>query len=178
MKTIEIEETVFQALEKRVQGFGDTPNDVIKRLIAEVETAVVNGENQSPPFEKQKSPIVDLVQSPQYLRGDARQRYFNLLRFLYQSDQSQFNDHFNGFRLGSRIQISTSKEDIENSGTSTHPMPLDGTPYFVLSNLSNDRKRAILDLILRQYRYSNDVIETVLRSIPDSGITRPRRTVF
>jgi negative regulator of replication initiation len=80
--------------------------------------------------------------------------------------------------MGKRVQISKSKDEIENSGTSTHPMPLDETPFWVLSNLSNDRKRAILEVILRFYKYSNEITEMVIRSIPDSGITRPRRMVL
>lgn len=178
MKVIEIEDAVFHALGRRAIGFGVTPNDVIKRLLAAVPQPTNEGGGDGPPqapqqTDRKNSPIVDLVQSPEYLRGDGKERYFAVLSFLLKIDDTRF-DRFNGFRLGSRVQISKSREEIENSGTSTHPQRLNGT-YWVMSNLSNTRKRAILEVILREFGFPADAIAIVLKSIPDSGIVRTHR---
>ncbi len=177
MKTIEIEEEVFRTLETKVRGFGDTPNDVIKRLLAEPQIAEKKGERQSATTNGMQNPIVELVQSKSYQWADAKERYFAVLDFLYGANRAKF-EHFNGFRLGSRVQISRSKEEIENSGKSTYPQSLKETGYWVMSNLSNDRKRAILEIILRDFGYSTDVITAVLKSIPDSKITRTSRIIL
>lgn len=173
MKTIDIDDEVYQALEKRAIGFNLNPNEVIKRLLAS-QPKVEAQQDHSPTANGQISPIVELVQSSEYLRGVAKDRYFNILHFLYRADQSQF-ERLNGFRAGSRVQISKNKQEIENSGVSTQPQQLVGTPFWVSSNLSNGRKRAILEILLRDFRYTDDIIRIVLRTIPDSGIRRSSR---
>lgn len=176
MKTIEIEDEVFHSLETRVRGFGDTPNDVIKRLLTEPPIPNHKEPTQGPPANGKQEPIVELVQSKAYQWRDAKERYFAVLEFLHKAKPAQFQN-FNGFRLGSRVQISKSKEDIENSGKSTHPQPLMDTGYWIMSNLSNDRKRAILEIMLRDFGYTAETITAVLKSIPDSGITRTNRII-
>jgi negative regulator of replication initiation len=68
-------------------------------------------------------------------------------------------------------------DQIKNSGASTHPQQLDETPFWVLGNLSNDRKRAIVEVVLRHYKYNDATISAVLRTIPDSGIRRTGRII-
>jgi len=171
---IEIQDSIFRALAKRVVGFGDTPNDVIKRLLDEADedgcAAQPNHKprpDNGPKVDTKPDPLAVLVESPEYKRRDGKGRYFEVLRFLY--NNSKEFAKLNGYRKGRRIQISTSAENIEQHGKSTIPQKLEGTPYWVSTNLSHQRKRAILDDILRLLRYPNDVIDLVMKSIPDEG---------
>jgi negative regulator of replication initiation len=178
MKTIEIDELVFHALEKRVIGFGETPNDVIRRLLNgedNGETAVERDARPGPGggVKTIKHPLIELVESPEYLRQDGKGRYFNILGFLHKADPQEF-EKLDNFRMGSRVQISKAQEAIERSGRSTMPQKLEGTPYWVLSNLANPRKRDILADVLRVLRYPKEVIAAAVGSIPDSGISRKR----
>jgi negative regulator of replication initiation len=179
MKTIQLEDSVFATLEHRVRGFNDTPNDVIKRLLEE------SGESNNsvhtelkptaPPAASQKTgAIVQLVQSPKYLMGDAKDRYFAVLEFLYHQHQKEFS-LLENFHRGKRINFARDAKTIEESGSSTYPQKIPNTPYYVLTNLSNPRKRQILEDILRMFNYPNTEIGIVLNSIPDSGISRPKR---
>ena len=106
--------------------------------------------------------------------GDGKERYFAVLRHLFQKNGEQFGQ-LEGFRRGSRVNISKDERKIEQSGTSTNPQKLEGTPYYVMTNLDNRRKREILEDVLRILRYPADVIKVVVSSIPDSGISRPKR---
>jgi negative regulator of replication initiation len=175
MKTIDIEDAVFQALEKLVKGFDEKPNDVIKRLLF---TAASAPRAVEPAIGlkagSKKDPLVEFVESPEYLCCDAKARYFGVLRFLFKNHPQEFVK-LDGYKRGKRIQISKDAMTIERSGHSTIPQKLDGTPYWVLSNLSNLRKRAILEDALRYFHYPNEIIDPVLKSIPDSGISRSKR---
>ena len=179
MKTIQIEDEVFQALESKVKGFGETPNDVIKRLLFEFKSPQTKPAKNGETVERLAKPdsLVELVSAPEFLTGDAKERYFEVLRFLC-TDKPQEFAKLNGFRRGSRIQISTDRNAIEKSGRNTHPQRLEGTPYWVLSNHSTGRKRAILSHILRLLRYDSEVISSVMKAIPDSGISRTRYQAF
>ena len=174
MINIEIEDAVYRDLEKRVR-FGEMPNDVIKRLLSTLANAPVMHKpmNRLNATEK-KHPLVEFVESPGYLCNDAKGRYFAVLRFLHENHSTEFIK-LNGFKRGRRVQISTDAAVIEKSGHSTNPQKLEGTPYWVLSNLSNLRKRAILEDALRYFHYPNDIIDPVLKTVPDSGISRSKR---
>jgi len=167
MKTIEIEDVVYSALEERVQGFGEKPNDVIKRLLAGIDgqksygSGTVSSERPS----TTKSPILGLVESPEYRRGKAKDRYFDVLRFIYQENPQQF-EKLEGFRKGSRVQISKTPSEIRQSGRHTYPQQLDGTPFWVMTNLSNERKQTLLEDIMRFLGYPEEIITVVVKSVP------------
>ncbi|MDB6021212.1 MAG: SeqA protein [Pedosphaera sp.] len=180
MKTIEIEDSVFHTLAKRVIGFGDTPNEVIKRLLIDAEggpcgvtSPVTPSPTRSPDSVAQKHSFIEFVEAPEFLRGDFKSRYFDVLRYLYTNHPADF-EKLDGYKRGRRVQISKDPSTIEKSGRSTNPQKLDGTPYWVLSNLSNPRKRSILEDILRLFKYPKEIITAVIKSIPDSDISRPR----
>ena len=175
MKTIEIEDEVFRVLESKVKGFGVTPNDVLKQLLFESKSVLPKSAKNG---EAEKAhPLQELVSSPEFLTGKVKDRYFAVLRFLC-SDKPQEFAKLNGFRRGSRIQLSTDKNIIENSGQNTFPQKLEGTPYWVLTNLSTQRIRVILNDILHLLRYDSSLIASVIRAIPDSGISRRRERLF
>jgi negative regulator of replication initiation len=165
MINIEIEDSVYKALESKVKRFGEKPNDVIKRLLidsepTEEESSARNGHVIS----ENGHPLVKLVSSPEFLRDNAKERYFAVLKFLYKDKPQEFAK-LNGYKKGSRIQISTDEIAIKTSGRHTWPQKLYDTPYWVSSNLSNDRKRIVLEDVLKLLLYENDVIAAVLKTI-------------
>lgn len=179
MKTIQIDDEVFHALESKVKGFGETPNDVIKRLLLDLKSPQTKPAKNGETVERlaKLHPLVELVSSPEFLTRKAKERYFEVLRFVC-TDRPQEFAKLNGFKRGSRIQISTDRNAIEKSGRNTHPQKLEGTHYWVLSNLSNNRIRVILSYILRLLRYDSGVISSVTKAIPDSGSSRTRWQAF
>jgi negative regulator of replication initiation len=180
MKTIQLEDNVFAALEKRVQGFHDTPNDVVKRLLEESHEK----DNSTQPKSKTEkvssngpqhiSALIQLVQSPKYLMEDAKGRYFSVLEFLYQRHKDKFSV-LEQYGRGKRTNFAREAKTIEQSGNSTFPERIPNTPYFALTNLPNLRKRLILSDLLKMFHYLPEEISIVLKSIPDSGISRPKR---
>lgn len=176
MKTIEVDDDVFEGLEARARGFGDSPNLVIKRLIeaASLTGPAVNGSNGDHSSPKEVSPFFGLLNSAEFQREDGKGRYKLILRRIHETNPEGLR-RFVGYRRGSRVNIALDPKSIEESGSSTMPESVEGTPYYVLTNLSNKRKREILGDILQGLRYSPDDADEILKSIPDSGITRKKR---
>jgi negative modulator of initiation of replication len=172
-KTIEVQDSVYAALEKRVSRFGETPNDIIKRLLAGSPSEPVSDrpvlKSQKPP-----SPLIALIQSPEYGRMDGRKRYFEILALLYSLQPDAF-ETLEGFSRGSRVHFSRDVQKIETSGNRTMPKQLEGTPFFVLTNLDHKRKREMISDVMRQLGHPAELITIVAGSIPDSGISRSRR---
>jgi negative regulator of replication initiation len=179
MKTIQIEDEVFAVLESRVRGFSDTPNEVIKRLLE--SSAADDSSLTKPKSDKisssnnssKISAIVHLVQSPEYLMGDAKGRYFAVLEFLYHQQKDKFSV-LEQYGRGKRIIFARDAKTIEESGNSTFPQRIPNTPYYAVTNLPNSRKRKILEGALGIFHYPSAEIGLVLKSIPDSGISRPK----
>ena len=175
MKTIEIEDAVYAALEKQVRSFGEKPNDVIKRILASPEGQKTNsngaGLSERPIAEK--SPLIRFVESPEYLRGKAKERYFSVLRFIYSEKREQF-EKLEGFRKGSRVQISKDAAKIRQSGRHTCPQKLDETPFWVMTNLSNERKQTLLQDIMQFLGYPKETTDFVVKTITTHYLTPSR----
>jgi negative regulator of replication initiation len=180
MKTIQLEDDVFAALESKVRGFHDSPNDVIKRLLGKSgESNNLAPKKPNPTLapsgaSQKESAIIQLVQSPKYLMGDAKDRYFAVLEFFYRHHPNEFS-LLENYGRGKRVNFARNAKTIEESGNSTFPEQIPNTPYYVLTNLSNPRKRQILEDILKIFKYPTSEIAIVLKSLPDSGISRPKR---
>ena len=180
MKTIDIEDDVFAALEKQVRGFNDTPSSAIRRLLAQAPSAVPQPDHPAGqlPNGPPTNPFAPLLGSPSYLMANAGSRYFQLLAFLHQlQGEGQFAQ-LETANFGGRAYFARDAATIEQSGSSTNPKPIPGTKFFALSTLSNSAKRKIISDILRRFTYHRTVITEVLSTIPDSGIVKSRHAVY
>ena len=177
MKTIEVDDQVYEDLSQRVQGFNESPNSVIKRLLKlpsgepvltnETETEVESPEASQP------SELEVLLNSPEFRRLDGIGRYLHLLQFLHSSSPEAFEKLPAYRRKGAkRINFSNNPQEIRSSGSNTKPQQIPGTEFFVLSNLDNKSKRKILADIMPEFGFSWEEIKTVLKALPDSGIKR------
>ena len=181
MKTIEISDSVYTALSQRVKGFGETPNTVIERLLNRLDELEKPTLKKLPPakepsHDEAEGPLTKLITSLEYQRCDAVGRYISILSKLYKINPGKF-EQLTRYRRkgGKRVNFAKSSQEIEQSGSSTYPQPITGTPFFVLTNLDNRSKRHILADVLPFFGISKNHIQEVIKTIPDSGITRSVR---
>ena len=176
MKTIEIQDDVYQALEKQVRGFNDTPSSVIRRLLAQAAASSRGPETkpEDKPNGTLANPFSTLLASPKYSMANAGERYFQLLSFLHQLHGEEQFSQLTTVRFGGRTYFAHTAEAIEESGSSTNPKPIPGTKLYALSTLSNSAKRKLITAILRLFKYDQPIINQVIATLPDSGITKPR----
>lgn len=173
MKTIEVEDNIFEALEARAIGFGASPSTVIEGLlnIARIEITKKNDPSEQ---ENEHHPLLQLIAAPEYRTSNGKEKYFAVLRYLYKNHKSNL-DRLLSYRRGTRINFAVDPRAIEESGKDTKPQRLEGTPLYVMTNLNHPDKRAILQDILPLYPFPMSVIRAVIQSIPDSNISRPKR---
>jgi len=163
MKTIEIDEGVYGVLEKAARGFNETPNDVLRRLLAVRQEPEVNP--TSP-----RSLLREYMESTsfRFWGGNAKKRYLGLMSFLHDRDPKRFAE-FDGYRRGRRVHISKSRETIEQSGSSTQPQQIGKTEFFAITNLPNSLKRVIISDLLRAYSFSEEDIDSARRALSDDS---------
>src|ERR1700733_14376161 len=102
MINIEIDDTVYQALKCKIKGFGEQPNDVIKRLLFESNPLAEGKTEDKPTSINNDHPLAKLVSSPQFLRENAKGRYFLVLEFLHLENPQEFAK-LDGYKKGSRV---------------------------------------------------------------------------
>lgn len=163
MRTIEISEETFSALRDRIRDFGETPDSVIQRLLAARETTSPFPQETTIAGELQK-----FLPSTAFQHLNGLERYFRILEFLYNQKPKEFRNLV-GLKFGKRIQIAADEETIQQSGRSTFPKPIPGTPFWAVTNLSNRSKRDVIFSAMRMLNYPEAEIRVVLNYIPDSS---------
>lgn len=176
MPTIEISQETLEALRHKVKDFGESPESVIRRLLAEAEGR--KDLPKSPDSSVRSSPLKRLVESQDFQHLNGRDRYFCILEFLYNAHKELFMERSCGLKFGKRIQIARTKEEIESSGKSTFPEQVPGTDVWALTNLSNRSKRDVIHAIMQRLGYSQNDIRVAIQAIPDSTTSRSSTDIF
>ena len=172
MKSIELSDETYAALEAQVQGFNDSAEMVIRRLLQ--KTSVFT---QNVPAHDVSSELGEFVSTKDFRHQNGKGRYLALFKFLYEKDSVKFT-LLDGLRRGKRIQISRDRNQIEKSGKSTFPEQIPGTPYWALTNLSNRSKRDVIYSAFSRLGCSDDDIRVAVQSIPDSSLERSSLKYF
>lgn len=97
-------------------------------------------------------------------RRNPTDHYLSLLSAAYKDKGADFEKvlALTGRR---RKYFGRSSEEIEKSGTSTHPRQIPDSPYWALTNADTDQKREMLTGALRVLGYSSDDIEAAVQSV-------------
>ena len=173
MKTIAIDEEVFGELQRRVQGFNESPNDVLRKVL-KLSDGGSDNKPESPRTPLPPSPILEMVGSSEYwTRPTAVDQYLYILFWLYQRHRDDF-PRIEKFGSGKRVYFSKDQNRILTTGKSVTAKPIPKSPYWALVTLDNPRKRMIIIDILRLLGYSDSEADAVARTIEDSGRRRGR----
>ena len=176
MKTIELNDDTYAALEAQVRGFGDTPESVIRRLLSLQSQPADQRQSLTRPSEVNPA-LEKLVNSSLFKHQNGKGRYLALLAFLHKQDSESFS-HLDGLRRGKRIQIARDKAQIEASGKSTFPELISESQFWALTNLSNRSKRDVIFSAFGKLGYPDADIRIAVQSIPDSGLERSSLKFF
>lgn len=159
MRTIEVDEDVYQHILRRAIAIGESASEILRR---ELGVAVPDTRrNQDSPQENSKQTDSDdlraFVKSPEFLRhSSAVSRYLALLSHIYRKDPKRFADILN-LSGRERKYFATSKDELLKHGRSVHPRNIPGTPYWAVTNTDSSRKVRMLADVLRLLGYSSDL---------------------
>ena len=141
MKTIQIDEEVYEALLGKVRDFGDTPNLILRR-----EFSIHGSEKVTTP---QESPFQEFLDSTEFrFAKGAVGRFLAILSWLYK----QHGDTFavvEGIRGRGRIYFSKNVQELKNSGRSVNPKEIPNSPYWVITTTPTDLKQDMLGQVMK-----------------------------
>ena len=161
MKTIEVSDEVYEALQKLATGFHRTPDEVLASLL--------NVPTGSP---EAAEPLAAFVLSAEFRsKFTDADRYLSLLGWIASRHGGDFGEFIRSLP-GGRLYLSMSQEEILATCRHNQARQIDGTQYWAIMNIDTPTKRRFLARVLEFVGYRAEVIEFVCGFI---GQKRPMR---
>lgn len=176
MKTIEIDEELYQHLASNTQYIGESASSILRRLLAfgeqaqEIEQKAdsISEPSQEPaaqPAPKEPEPLegslFDYINKEELaMQRGAVGRFLLILGALYRVHPKQFKNVCD-IRGRDRLYFADSEEALAESGSSTKPRQIPESPYWVITNSNTTRKKMMLTEVAISLGYSVDDAEKI-----------------
>ncbi|MCG7550351.1 replication initiation negative regulator SeqA [Pseudoalteromonas sp. Of7M-16] len=178
MKTIEIDDELYQYIASNTQSIGESASQILRRLLELEPTQGNSGTIQTEVKEAEPVQIENKVEEKiEPVRESAN--VFNILnkeelamqkgvvgRFLFilaafhRTHKAQFNKVLE-IKGRDRIYFATSKEALLESGSSMNPKNITESEYWVMTNSNTTRKKMMLHEVALILGYTQQQAETV-----------------
>lgn len=181
MKSIEIDEELYQYIASQTQYIGESASSILRRLLAmesqgstseeTVTSAPVKAEASEAkpekeakavkPVEADKGSVFDHINKEDLAtqRG-AVGRFLVILQALYRVHQNDF-DVVCGIRGRDRLYFANNENALAESGSSTKPRQIPDSPYWVITNSNTTRKKMMLTEVSLALGYSEEQAEKI-----------------
>ena len=164
MKTIEIDEELYQFIAGQTKHIGEDASSILRRLLnfnqPEMTKAdpILAKENHYPIFN-------DLLTSDTFSNEKSIiSRFLLLLGALYNYNPALFSIAATSLHGSKRQYLAKDKQSLETSGKNTKPREIIGTPYWVISNTNTARKLYIIESIMSDMGTSESMINQVIHA--------------
>jgi len=176
MKTIEVEDDLYQYIASQTQHIGESASEILRRLLLQqapashqqapathpaalaplAETTRAEQIEAEVAAELEVVPgIAELIDRKQLLKQKGVVgRFLYLLQRLYETQPNRFHRVLT-IRGPHRIYFAMSKEALLAAGSSTNPKQVPNSPYWVISNNNTDKKREMLTLACQKLGYDS-----------------------
>lgn len=160
MPQVGLDDDIVDYLKSQVADFGETPSTVLRRLLR-LPPLVQPGTSPRSPAPPVSPPPVPAGTARAHVTvtpfelsqaDTAIDRLMLILSKLYLFYRDRF-DRVTRVQGRTRLYFSRSRQELEEAGTSVAPRMIPGTPYFIVTNLSDERKREILEQALSEFGY-------------------------
>jgi negative modulator of initiation of replication len=152
MRSIEIEDDIYEHLLQNTQEIGESASSILRRLLK--ISPRTEPEVDTPTLPTGKHPKLQLLLSrlDLSLHRTAVDRFLAILSVLYQLHKDKFRRVLD---LGgrNRTYFAESEKEIEERGSSTQPKRIAGTPFYVVTNNDTPKKQRMLQKVLERLDY-------------------------
>lgn len=160
MKTIEIDEELYQYIASKTEHIGESASNILRRLLNIDNTENVKKESSSKNVHS--SELIDLVNSNDFLAEQKNiNRFISILSTLYCSQHSLFSIASTSLHGRKRRYLAKDKETLQRFGNNTKPRHITNTPYFVITNTNTARKVSIIEQIMKNMNFDDETIYIV-----------------
>ena len=172
MKTIQIEEDLYQYIASQTQNIGESASEILRRLLlgdsplamneataSEVKAdETVNTDNNQKPIihnasQSAANSVFDLINKEEVAtQKGAVGRFLFILTALHRAHQANFESVLE-VKGKARNYFATSSEELEQHGSSTKPKQITDSEYWVVTNNNTPRKKLIINEVALKLGY-------------------------
>jgi negative modulator of initiation of replication len=164
MRTLEIEDDVYQFLLHHVAHIGEDASSILRRLLR-MESVSPLTATRDDPGHAHSRPLAQFVESADLLHmRSATARYLAILGHAYERTPDRFAKIV-AIAGRKRRYFGLSREQIAQSGKATHPQQIPNSPYWAMTNSSTGDKREILRHSLQLLEYDVGQIDKACAAI-------------
>jgi negative modulator of initiation of replication len=177
MKTIELDDDLYQFIASKTERIGESASDILRRLVG-LDQKTVTGSSSSAPLELTHNSTASLfhIDSEELGRQKgAVGRFIYVLSELHNYSPERFADVLS-ITGRNRIYFATSKADLLAAGSSTVPRAIPNSPYWVVTNTNTGKKRAMLKRVAAIMGLDDVAVQAVLKCLPNVAYAKPTKS--
>jgi negative modulator of initiation of replication len=184
MKTIEIDDDLYQFIASQTQQIGESASDILRRLLivslteaqapavpaAKIVTKTPVAEMPEPVVQKpavttvvadKSGSVFDFI-SPQDLSAEQSVvgRFLFILSALSRAHRGDFAQVLE-IKGRNRLYFGQSEASLLEAGSSTNPKPIPNTDFWVITNSNTTRKKMMLTEVATKLGYSSAEVERI-----------------
>jgi negative modulator of initiation of replication len=164
MKTIEVEDDVYQYIAGQTKEIGEPATSILRRLLG-----VPNGTQPKPGkaavVAAQPHELAPLLSQPMFSSSTtAVARMLRIFREVHAQKKQDFAKVLQ-IQGRNRAYFARSEHEILKSGKSTQPREIEGTGYWVMTNSPTQQKQQMVREVLEVLGYSEAAIEAAVAVI-------------
>ena len=180
MKTIEVDDELYQYIASQTRHIGESASDILRRMLkmaaASQSAAPALKETRQPVAVAQEKPLTqvkdkvramrELLLSDEYAeQKKAVNRFMLVLTTLYSLDNNAFADATESLHGRTRVYFAADEQTLLQNGNQTKPKHLPGTPYWVITNTNTGRKRSMIEHIMQSMQFPAELTDKVCGTI-------------
>lgn len=165
MKSIEIDEELYQYIASNTQYIGESASSILRRLLALDEDSQAEQTIRVEPEPVEESVTIDtdehhnvfdhINKEELMMQRGAVGRFLLILKALYRVHPKEFSAVCS-IRGRDRLYFANNESDLAASGSSTKPRQIPESPFWVITNSNTTRKKMMLTEVATALGYSDD----------------------
>ncbi|WP_159653757.1 replication initiation negative regulator SeqA [Vibrio atypicus] len=178
MKTIEVDEDLYRYIASQTQHIGESASDILRRLLMDEQNAQPAPVTAAQPKgivvsrDAAKEETVDYVKEMRSLLisdefaglKKAIDRFMLVLSTLHRIDPNGFSEATQ-VKGRKRVYFANNEQTLLESGNTTKPKAIPGSPFWVITNSNTSRKRQMVDQLMARMNFPADLTDKVANSI-------------
>lgn len=179
MKTIEVDEDLYRYIASQTQHIGESASDILRRLLnadrQQTESLATTPTAKKGVVVSKDAVFEERVDSVKAMRSllisdefaglkKAIDRFMLVLSTLHRIDPTGFSEATQ-VKGRKRVYFADNEATLLESGNTTKPKAIPGTPFWVITNNNTSRKRQMIEQLMARMNFPADLIEKVINSI-------------
>jgi len=172
MKTIEIDDDLYQFIASQTQEIGESASDILRRLLLNipsspdsvapnVEPVVHVAAEHKDAVKKVAGSVFDVInQQDLSAEHSVVGRFLFILSALARAHKNDFSQVLE-IKGRNRLYFGRTEHELQEAGSSTNPKAIPNTDFWVITNSNTTRKKMMLTEVANKLGYNSAEVERI-----------------